>query len=91
MSGAQFKAEWHGRSDFAEVAEALGIDTDGVMAMTVVGDDEGWLVLYTPEHADDPRDSLVHKALLERGADGVLRMVKHGTAGTFRDYLPDLP
>jgi hypothetical protein len=83
--------EWHGRADFAEVAEALGVDTDCVMAATVVGDNEGWLVLYTPEHADDPRDSIVHRALLERGADGVLRMVKHATAGRTGDYLPDLP
>jgi hypothetical protein len=83
--------EWHGRADFAEVAEALAIDTDAVMAMTVVGDDDGRLVLYTPEHAPDPRDSLVHRALLERDARGVLHVVKHATAGTFRDYLPDLP
>lgn len=81
-----FRAEWHGRSDFAEVAEALGIFTDEVMAMTKVGQDEGYLVLYSTGTADEAT-AVVHRALLERGADRVLRMTKHHRMGSLSEFM----
>jgi hypothetical protein len=81
--------EWKRRNDFAEVAEALSVSTDAIMASVMIGNDEGWLALYTPEHAADPFDSIVHRALLARDADGVLRMAKHATVGRAGDLLPE--
>jgi len=82
------RAEWRPRAAFAEVAEALGIFTDEVMACTAVEQDKGCLVLYsTGDVSLKTGDAIVHRALLERGADGVLRMVKHQRMGSLRDFM----
>jgi hypothetical protein len=58
--------QWRGRSDFAEIAEALGVRSDQVMAAEVGG--ELTLVLYT----QDEEPTLVWAAVLRRGVDDVL-------------------
>lgn len=65
MSDEAFRAEWRRAPDFAEVAEALGVQTVDVLALL-----PGRLVLYTPD-PDDP-DPLVFKATLGRDADDIL-------------------
>jgi hypothetical protein len=46
------EARWAGRSEFAEIAEALGgIPTDHIMA--VLKTPEGGIVLWTPEQGHD--------------------------------------
>jgi len=61
--------EWRRAPDFAEVAEALGVPTTSVFAVTT---QEGlWLVIYNQE--GDPED-LLSSTLLRRDRDGILRM-----------------
>jgi hypothetical protein len=55
---------WTSRHRFAEVAEALGVRTDQVMATGPRG-----VVLFTLEDVDDP---MVCSALLLRRSDGAL-------------------
>lgn len=78
--------EWHNSPDFAEAAEALGINTIDVMAMLP---DE--IVLFTPyPREDDPR---IFKARLGRDADGILRAGPwHYVTRTseFQDRIEDL-
>lgn len=69
------KIEWKGRQAFVEIAESLGIGTDEVMAVRVIPDGKGFLVLYTV-NTDTP-DAIVWEALLGRDDDGILRREKH--------------
>lgn len=57
------RAEWHDAPEFAEVAEALGVNTIDVMAMM-----EDQVVLFTPEPEDD--DPLIWRAQLGRTPTG---------------------
>ena len=63
--------EWHRRVEFAEVAEALGVETDLVFG-TQVAVDGVWTVLYSPD-GDEPER--VFGVLLRRDTDGVLRQI----------------
>lgn len=60
------KTEWHNAPDFAEVAEALNVNTIDVMAML-----PDQIVLYTPHPNDD--DPQIFKAKLGRDTEGILR------------------
>lgn len=60
--------EWRGRTDFAEVAEAIGISTKLVFAANVVGS-RIW-VIYSPDY---PEQETFWSIWLARGQDGVLR------------------
>jgi hypothetical protein len=63
------RVEWRRAPDFAEVAEALGVPTTSILAVTT---QEGlWLVYYNQE--GDPED-LLSSTLLRRGQDGILFM-----------------
>jgi hypothetical protein len=44
------KAEWRGRTEFAEVAEAVGVDTDRIVA--VLPHREAAVVLFTYDDED---------------------------------------
>lgn len=63
--------EWKKRGFFAEIAEALGVTTDSIMAATPKKNDLWW-VLYTDEPTDDP-EAWLKAATLQRGKDGILR------------------
>lgn len=73
-------SEWKSRTAFAEIAEALEIDTDQVMAALPLDGGQGWLVLYTP-------DDWVHRALLGRDPDNVLRRWKHARVCPLDDFM----
>lgn len=62
------KVQWGRSPDFAEMAEALGIDT-GQVIMAKVDDPEEMVVLYTPDRDGEPP---VWRAALARDADGIL-------------------
>ena len=64
------RAEWHGKVDFAEVAEALSVTTEQIMA-AISPHSEDVLVLFTP---GDPNEypPKVFSAQLKRDTDGVL-------------------
>lgn len=70
----KLNAEFRGRVDFAEVAEALGVTTDKVVAAGFL---DGGLVaaMYTPDHAEDPLDSIVYRTALRRDREGILRTI----------------
>jgi hypothetical protein len=74
------KAEWKGRTAFAEIAEALDVQTDEIMAAMPLGGGQGFVVLYTPE------PELIWQARLERDSDRVLRLVKHGFLCTVEEF-----
>jgi hypothetical protein len=57
------------------VAEALGCTTTDIMAATGV-EGGGALVLYSTG-TEDVATGMVHRALLERDPDGIMRVVKH--------------
>jgi hypothetical protein len=76
------RTEWKSRAAFAEVAEAVGRPTNEIMAATPVED--GWLVMYSEGVKDS---STIHRALLERDAEGVLHITKHATCGTVAEFI----
>lgn len=64
------RAEWKGRTFFAEVAEALAVDTDQVLAAWQTGDNDRTVhVLYSTSPDADP---MVYEGELYRREDGVL-------------------
>jgi len=74
MSG-QPRSEWRLRRDFAEIAEALGINTDQIMAATRSDDLVIALFMNPPdEHGFDP-DEPIFGARLARDEDGILRVI----------------
>jgi hypothetical protein len=83
----RYSVEWRRRTAFAEVADALGIPTDQVMAAMPAQGGQPWTVLYTPERSDSP-DAEVFAAHLDRDAGGVLVAYKRARAGTVADFLP---
>lgn len=84
------RLKWTGRADprIAEAAEAVGCNTDDVMA--VAPDDAGALVLFTADAEStrglDPLEVPVTRARLERDAAGVLTEAEREPAGVFGDY-----
>lgn len=75
----KFNTEWHDAPDFAEVAEALGVNTVDVMAMMA---DE--IVLFTPDPND--ADPMIYKAKLGRDADGILRAGPRSAVGLTSEF-----
>ena len=65
-----WRSEWRPRVDFAEVADALDVRTDQIMAARNPASAEVW-VLFTPTDEEPPR---VFSATLRRGLDDVLRL-----------------
>jgi hypothetical protein len=91
------RAEWHGRSDFAEYAEAVGVSTVEVMAaMETPGGSA--LVLYSPGvTAEMDEEELapvaLHRAILRRDEDRLLALVEReqvGTLGEFQAKMDEL-
>ena len=64
------QAEWRGRSDFAEFAEAIGVSTDLIFTARGQRDGRIW-VLYSPHY---PEEETFWSVWLARGQDGILRM-----------------
>jgi len=77
--------EWHGRNDFAEYAEVVGVRTDEVMAVMQPDDDRMIRVVYS-KGTDDLSTATVHMALLYRGPDDVLVMDSARYVGTLRSW-----
>ena len=64
-----FSVKWAKRAKFAEVAEVLGVDTNMIMAMTVIPNTRGRvLVLFTYPEAV----TRIYKCTLRRDSKGVL-------------------
>jgi hypothetical protein len=78
----KLRTQWAGRHEFAEVAEALGIDTDQVAACTTT--DNLTTVLWSESWP--AKDALASH--LHRDPDGVLRQV--GEPEVLEDYWPTL-
>lgn len=75
MSEQPYDARWARAPEFAEVAEALGIPTDHILAMLPTDQNQRCHVLYTPElpeHVTHDSDPDVYEASLQRDADGIL-------------------
>jgi hypothetical protein len=71
------RAEWSKAPDFAEVAEALKLPTDHIMATLREG--ATYVALYTPTLYDDVLDRPleeppVYRVGLRRDRDGILRL-----------------
>lgn len=88
------RQEWRPGVDFAEFAEALGINTDQIMAATKL-DGEHATVLFTAEpdeHGFDP-DEPIYAASLARDADGILvvtsRQLTSMTWGPLRQAIEE--
>ena len=78
----EVRAEWHDRVDFAEVAEALGIETEDIMAML-----PEQIVIFTTDTHDDEKSKL-WASKLGRDADGILIAATPtfvSTAATFHE------
>jgi hypothetical protein len=69
MTPDDFDVKWAQRTRFAEVAEVLGVDTNMIMAMTVIPHTRGRvLVLFTyPQEV-----TRIYKCTLRRDSQGVL-------------------
>jgi hypothetical protein len=78
--------EWRPRHDFHEIAEALGVTTDHIMAVAPFTGD-AITVLFTEEHAPDPKDSMIYSAWLEPDASGVLVASPRREVGSFGDFI----
>lgn len=79
-------AEWRGRAAFAEVAEALSLRTDQVMAAMQA--DGLWTVLWS-DHLEDGADvdTPVTATRLQRDDAGVLHIISTTDAGTLGSFL----
>lgn len=66
------RVEWQSRTAFAEVAEAIGVETGDVMAAMVRG--TGYFAIWTTGTSDDIDDPSIQvwSASVERGEDDVL-------------------
>lgn len=89
------RAEWRGRSDFAEIAEALDVPTTAIMAAHAPQSDSV-LVLYSPDVEND--ETTIFRAMLRRSVDGTLFVVERFELPGFweqlraeieRDFEPD--
>jgi len=77
------RAEWKQAVAFAEVAEALGVNTTDILAY---GPD--MLVLFSPE--SDQKDPEIYSAVISRDADNILRPGPWKKAGTFSALIADM-
>lgn len=76
------RVEWVSRVDMAQLAEALGIDSDLVISATMR--EYGLLVMWTT--SDDYSEQIMGSVLLPDD-DGILRVVKTGPTGsTLQDW-----
>jgi hypothetical protein len=67
------KAEWHPAADFAEYAEALGIETKQIMAARP---GKPVAVIYSPDLEDDlDPETPIYCAYFTRDQDRILRVV----------------
>ena len=71
------RAEWTDRTKFAEVAEALGVSTEYILAVS----DNG-IVLWTPSQTPEGD---IWRGRLERDADGVLHVIHKEFSSTVAD------
>jgi len=62
--------QWHRGVDFHEVAEALGVPTDCIMAAR--NPESGSVVVFWTPEGSDPKEPTIMAATLKRGQDGVL-------------------
>ena len=80
--------EWTKRHEFHEIAEALGVDTDMIMAVYPRGKDTA--ILYTPEgHSEQ---DWLWLAILKRGKWGILEVAgrrKFKTVGEVNQELAE--
>lgn len=61
--------QWKNAVDFAEIAEALKVETVDIMA-AMLAPDGGIMAMFTPIPADD--DPMIFSAMLHRDADDIL-------------------
>lgn len=82
------RVEWVGRVEMAEVAEALGVQSDEVMAVHSDG-----IVLWTTETFSLGDEATIWRAQLGRDADGLIVVGPKeslGTMGLFREKMREL-
>jgi hypothetical protein len=76
VSDPEVRARWAGGAEFAEFAEALGVQTDRIMAASVL-DERRVIALYTPDDPFEPdhrrADPRIFQARLLRDDEHVLR------------------
>lgn len=72
----EIRTEWVGRTEVAEVAEALGVPSDMIMAVSSEG-----VVLWTYPHEMDD-DGQIWSATLGRDADGIIVVGPKMATGT---------
>ncbi len=83
------KAVWMKGAAFHEVAEALRVRTDQVVAATRNGDE--WIVVWSETSADADINTPVNVSLLQRDPDDrVLRVMKTTQTGTLGDFIDAL-
>lgn len=83
------KAEWKGRTFFAEVAEALGCETDQVLAAWRRDDHGVVCALYSVDREADPT---IYERDLDRDADGVfVAMGEPKESGRFSEIVGKMP
>lgn len=80
------RAEWHGRADFAEYAEAVGVATEEIMAVMAPAGGPA-LVLYS---VGTDEDAAVRRAVLRRDEDAVLRLVGVEQVGTLAGFTANI-
>lgn len=83
MSDENPRVKWATRVEMAELAEAIGIDSDLVISATER--DYGLLVMWT--RSGEPEEEIMG-SVLRRDDDGIYRVVKTGTTGQrLKDWI----
>lgn len=69
--------EWHNAADFAEVAEAIGIETTLIVAAHrfKIKDKEAWTVIWSHIEDGNLANTMTYSTTLARDKDGILRRV----------------
>lgn len=83
------RAEWKSREEFAEVAEAIGVPTDHIMAVRWGGGDGDCIALWSADELAEALETVVFATVLRRDSAGILTVaVLPRRVGVVGEFLP---
>lgn len=81
------RAEWRSRQDFHEMAEALDIRTNQVLAAHWKPETQTWTVVWSEDYEGPVADTPAKASTLVRGTDEILVVLRTSEVGTLGEIL----